>query len=114
MAAGHPEVKKVLERAAENLANAVRTLSSGGSTPRELALPLACVLARLLASLGALSDLAFCKLGRWVWSSWADQQACLAALLSWRAGEGNSEGNGEWGAESPAARNPKRARAKSS
>ena len=66
MAAGHPEVKKVLERAAENLANAVRTLSSGGSTPRELALPLACVLARLLASLGALSDLAFGKLGRWV------------------------------------------------
>ena len=110
MAAGHPEVKKVLEQAAEDLANAESTLSSGGSTPRELALALAGVPARRLAWPGALSDLAFEKLGRFVRSSRADQQACFAALLSWRAGEGSGEG----GAESPAARNLKRARAKSS
>ena len=118
LAAGHPEVKKVLERAAEDLANAESTLSSGGSTPRELALALAGVPARRLAWPGALSDLAFEKLGRFVRSSRADQQACFAALLFWRAGEGSgegsSEGSGEGGAESPAARNLKRARAKSS
>ena len=110
MAAGHPEVKKVLERAAEDLANAESALSSGGSTPRELAVALTVVPARRLASTGALSDLAFEKLGRFVRSSRADQQACFAALLFWRAGEGS----GEVGAESPAARNLKRARAKSS
>ena len=114
MAAGHPEVKKVLEQAAEDLANAESALSSGGSTPRELALALAGVPARRLAWPGALSDLAFEKLGRFVRSSRADQQACFAALLFWRAGEGSGEGSGEGGAESPAARNLKRARAKSS
>ena len=114
LAAGHPEVKKVLEQAAEDLANAESTLSSGGSTPRELAVALTVVPARRLAWPGALSDLAFEKLGRFVRSSRADQQACLAALLFWRAGEGNGEDSVEVGAECPAARNLKRARAKSS
>ena len=118
LAAGHPEVKKVLEQAAEDLANAESTLCSGGSTPRELAVALTVVPARRLASTVALSDLAFEKLGRFVRSSRADQQACFAALLFWRAGEGSGEGNGEGsgegGAECPAARNLKRARAKSS
>ena len=104
----------MLERAAEDLANAESTLSSGGSTPCVLAVALTVVPARRLAWPGALSDLAFEKLGRFVRSSRADQQACLAALLFWRAGEGSGEGNGEVGAECPAARNLERARAKSS
>ena len=104
MAAGHPEMKKVLEQAAEDLANAESALSSGGSTPRELAVALTVVPARRLASTGALSDLAFEKLGRFVRSSRADQQACFAAFFSWRAGEGGGRGSRKPRGQQPQAR----------
>ena len=72
---------------AEALKGVPSLLVGAEFTPLDLNGVLVGVLARLLASPGALSDPARDKPGRFVRSSRADKRACLSAFLLWRAGE---------------------------
>ena len=78
---------------AEALKGVPSLLVGAEFTPLDLNGVLVGVLARLLASPGALSDPARDKPGRFVRSSRADKRACLSAFLLWRAGECRGQGS---------------------